>query len=77
MRALNVDHPFLRPMWRRIVIVLLCLVWSVVEWTAGSPFWAVLASALTVYALWALILFPPASFAGPPEDQAGPDGNRR
>ena len=46
------DHPWLRPLWRRIALVAFCAAWSVFELVAGEPFWAVLAIGMT--GLWGM-----------------------
>lgn len=49
-------HPFYRPLWRRIVIVLVCVAWSVMEFATGSPFWGTIALGLAGYGVWALFI---------------------
>jgi len=34
--------PFFRPLWRRIVTVLVCFGWAAVEFTNNAPIWAVI-----------------------------------
>lgn len=64
----DASHPFFRPLWRRIAVVVVCLAWSGVEWIFGEPFWGTLTLAIGAYALWAFfITFDPA----PPDDPAG------
>ncbi|PKQ07547.1 MAG: hypothetical protein CVT71_01010 [Alphaproteobacteria bacterium HGW-Alphaproteobacteria-10] len=50
------DHPFFRPLWRRIVTVAVTIGWAVFELTTGSPFWAILFGALGVATLWGLLI---------------------
>ncbi|KJZ18548.1 hypothetical protein [Loktanella sp. S4079] len=47
---LNANDPFYRPIWRRAVIVALCLGWGLFEALSGSPGFAVIFLALGVYA---------------------------
>lgn len=56
MKFLDPEHPFFRPLWRRIVVVALCLGWAVFEIVSGSPFWAILFGAAGVYAAWQLLI---------------------
>lgn len=49
------SHPFLDPLWRRILLVVVCASWTVVEVVYGTPFWIMLVGALTVYAIWAYL----------------------
>ena len=49
MKFLDVRHPFFRPLWRRVAVVAVCLVWAAVEFLTGSPFWGVLFGAVGIY----------------------------
>ena len=42
MKFFEPDHPYLKPLWVRIVITLVCFGWGVFEFMTGAPFWAVL-----------------------------------
>lgn len=46
------DHPFLRPLWRRIVLVAICVGWSIVEFASAQPFWGMLAAGMAAYGAW-------------------------
>jgi hypothetical protein len=46
------EHPFFRPLWRRIAIVAVCLVWAGIEFATGTPFWGVIALGATAYGIW-------------------------
>jgi hypothetical protein len=48
-------HPFYAVVWRRYVIVGLCIIWAGVELYLGSPLWAMLFGAAGAYAFWMLI----------------------
>jgi hypothetical protein len=52
MKLLDVQHPFFQPLWRRIVVVVICLGWAVVEISFSEPFWAIMFGALGVYCAW-------------------------
>ncbi|BCH13550.1 MULTISPECIES: DUF3329 domain-containing protein [unclassified Mesorhizobium] len=55
------EHPFFRPLWRRVAIVAVCLVWSVVEFATGAPFWGTIALGFAFYAVWQFFyLYKPA-----------------
>lgn len=59
------SHPFLDPLWRRILLVAVCAIWTVVEVFYGTPFWIMLVGALTVYAAWTYVyIYEPSE--GPP-----------
>lgn len=52
--VLELRHPFLLPMWRRVVFVAALAGWTVVEIVAGNPFWALLMGGIGVYAVYVL-----------------------
>ena len=58
------DHPFYRPLWRRMAIVATTLLWAVFEllWVKDG-FWPILASATFLYSIWAFLL----NYKSPPE----------
>ncbi len=55
MKLLDPDHPFFRPVWVRVAVVGLALLWAVVELVFGSPGWAMLFAAAGLYALWIFV----------------------
>lgn len=59
MQIIDPKHPFYRPLWTRVLVVLICAVWFVAELMMGSPFFMVIMGALTLYTGWTLLLkFP-------------------
>jgi hypothetical protein len=48
----DADHPFFRPLWRRIAVVVVCVAWMVLEFATGQPFWGTSAAGMTGYAVW-------------------------
>ncbi len=48
----DLDHPFFKPLWLRIVVVAVALGWALVEFASGSAFWGILFGALGVYAAY-------------------------
>lgn len=70
MRFALVDfgHAFYRPMTRRVIIFVLLLVWTVVEFLSGSTGWMVFFLALSAYVGWGFFLSGQAD--GPLEDEA-------
>jgi hypothetical protein len=44
--------PFFKPMWRRVAALCLLAGWTVVELSAGSPYWAMLVGGIGLYAAW-------------------------
>lgn len=70
MRFALVDfgHAFYRPMTRRVIIFVLLLVWTVVEFLSGSTGWMVFFLALSAYVGWGFFLSGQAD--GQLEDEA-------
>ena len=50
------DHPFFRPLWRRIAIVVICAVWCMLEFWNGQAFWGTLAGGMGAYGAWEFLL---------------------
>ena len=68
------EHPFFRPLWRRIAVVAFCAAWTAWELWIADPMWATIAGGMTAYAAWAFLLTykAPPDAAGPAQG-AGPD----
>ena len=49
MSLFDVQHPFFRPLWRRVAVVVISLGWAVVEIFNGSLFFAGLFAAAGLY----------------------------
>ncbi|WP_425100342.1 hypothetical protein [Tropicibacter sp. S64] len=49
MKLFDVQHPFFRPLWRRVLTVALCTGWAIVELSTGNPGWALLFGAIGLY----------------------------
>jgi len=56
MKLFDFDHPFFLPLWRRVIVVLFCLGWAVVEFASGTPFWGMLFGAIGLWSAWSLLL---------------------
>ena len=50
------DHPWLRPLWRASLIVVLCAAGQASSFTAAESFWGTLFGGMAVYALWVYII---------------------
>ena len=62
MNFFNVQTPFFRPLWRRVVTTAACLAWTVVEVASGSVMWAIIFGATSLYLAWQFfVVFSPAS----------------
>lgn len=53
------QHPWFRPLWRRVLVVAVCLGWGLFELISGAPFWAILFLAMGAVAIWELFLRGP------------------
>lgn len=58
MPLFDMHEPFFRPIWRRITVTSICLLWAAFEFATGSPFWGVIFAALGLYAFWQFFLVP-------------------
>jgi len=56
MKIIDADHPFFRPLWRRVAVVVACLAWAVFEFSGGQGFWGMLFAALGLYSGWVLLI---------------------
>ena len=56
MSGFDLQVPFFLPVWRRILLVGACFVWSIFEFATAAPFWGVIFGAFCCYALWQLFL---------------------
>jgi len=57
IKFIDPDHPFYRPLWIRLLIVLFCAVWTVVEFVGEQTLWGMIFLAITAYASAALLIF--------------------
>jgi len=49
-------HPWFAPLYRRIAVVAVCLVWLGLEVYGGEEIWGIFALAVTGYAVWSLLI---------------------
>lgn len=45
----DVQKPFYKPLWLRVSLTAVCLIWGLFELLGGQPFWALLFGVLGVY----------------------------
>lgn len=53
--AQNNGHPWLDPLWRRVVLVATCAVWALVELMTDNMMWFVMVGVITVYGAYAYL----------------------
>ena len=52
---IDLDHPFYRPLWARLLIVGVCVAWSGLEFWSGAPVWGTIVGVLGLYAVYKLL----------------------
>ncbi len=53
------DVNFFRPLWRRVAVMAVCVVWAGLELYGRDQTWIVITLGLTAYAVWTLFIsFP-------------------
>ena len=50
------SHPMLDPLWRRVLLVVVCAVWAGLELLSGKMFWIVLSAGMTAYGAWLYLI---------------------
>lgn len=66
MRRREAEHPFYRPLWIRVCLTGVLLVWTALEWANDEPFWGIMTSAAAVWAIWSFFLAYDPNVAGKP-----------
>ncbi|TNC69135.1 hypothetical protein [Rubellimicrobium roseum] len=51
-RLFDLNHPFFIPLWRRVAIVVACVLWAMVEAATGSIMWSALFASIGLYCGW-------------------------
>ena len=69
------DLNFFRPLWRRVAVTAVCVVWAALELWHGEQLWIVITLGLTAYAVWSFfIAFDRTPAKAPPaQDDKGDD----
>lgn len=71
------EHPFYRPLWIRVCLTGVLLVWTALEWANDEPFWGVMTSAAAGWAIWSFFLAYDPNVAGKPAGaETGTPGER-
>lgn len=70
MKIIDTDHPFYRPLWRRVLLVAVCAIWTGVEFYNNEQTWGTIFLVVTAYVFANLILFfkPSDPAPKPPEE---------
>ncbi len=75
-RVSDLNHPFYRPLWRRILLVAVTGAWACYEnFVTKDPMWMVLTAGIFVYAAWVFLIKwvdpedKPAEITGPAADE--------
>jgi Ca2+/Na+ antiporter len=67
------QHPFYKPLWRRVAIVAVIFFWLCFEIVTGSSeIWIVLALGMLAYAVYTFFYTWPKEENGTPKDDGGP-----
>lgn len=60
IKIVDQDHPFYKPLWRRLALIAAIGVWAFYEIAfVRDPMWMVLTGGLFVYAVWNFIVIWP------------------
>ncbi len=51
---IDLDHPFYKPLWARLLIVGVCAAWAFFEFYSGEPFWGTIVGGAGAYAAYKL-----------------------
>ncbi len=54
MAFFDLQIPFFVPVWRRVVLVSVCLAWAAFEFYAGAALWGMLFLGMGALAVWQL-----------------------
>jgi hypothetical protein len=58
MKLLEADHPFFKPLWRRVAVVAVCFGWAGFEYWTDNPGWAALFGFMGLIAGYQFFLAP-------------------
>ncbi|EAB6718043.1 hypothetical protein BO068_004650 [Escherichia coli] len=53
--AQNNSHPWLDPLWRRVLLIGACAVWTAFELYNGDKFWTAMVGIVTVYGAYSYL----------------------
>ncbi len=58
MKFFDLNHPFFKPLWIRILVTGIALGWAVIEAMTGEPFWAILFGAAAAWCAHSFFFSP-------------------
>ncbi|MFD1696426.1 DUF3329 domain-containing protein [Roseibium aestuarii] len=64
----DAEHPFFRPLWLRIAIVVACSGWAAFEFSMGNMSWGWITTAVAAYGAWTFLIA-----YKPPQDSSSRD----
>lgn len=74
-RVSDLNHPFYRPLWRRVALVTVTGAWACYEnFVVKDPMWMVLTAGVFVYAAWVFLIKWVDPADKPAEASEGPEG---
>ena len=51
-RLIDLEHPFFAPLWIRMAIVVVTLVWGMFEMSRGAPMWGIIFLGVSIICGW-------------------------
>ncbi len=70
MKLIDPTHPFFKPLWRRILTVVLPAAWGLMELWNNALGWAILFLAASAYAAYELLIMYDRTIASAAADEA-------
>ena len=52
LKSLELRHPFFIQLWRRVLLVILLISWSVIEGLMDNQVWALLIGSISIYSIY-------------------------
>ena len=52
LKSLELRHPFFIQLWRRVLLVILLVSWSIIEGLMGNHLWALIAGSIGIYSIY-------------------------
>ena len=52
----DLTHPFFKPRWIQVVLVVFTGAWAVLEFSTNNPLWGVLFAAMSIWCGWSFFI---------------------